>query len=104
MLQFGIKVKLQAITTTEFHVVICRIPTLDQVQWVLIAQCAARLFLCTVSTLINEMRVPSLPVTPSVIKLLLSLLLVVLPVCYSFKYSRNKPYMKTILIMVRIIQ
>ena len=36
ILEFGIKVALQVITTTEFHVLICCIPTLDLVQWVLI--------------------------------------------------------------------
>ena len=108
MLQFGTKVTLQAITTTEFHVVICRIPTRIKSSGYSLLHRAARLFLCAVSTLITEMRVPSLPVTPSVSKLLLLLLLlvvvVVFPVCYSFKYSRNEPYVKTILITVRVIQ
>ena len=40
--------------------------------------CAARLFLYAVSTLITEMRVPSLPVSPGASKLLLLLL----PDCY----------------------
>jgi len=60
----------------------------------------ARLFLCAVSTLITEMHVPSLPVSPDANKLVVSLL----PVCYSHKYSSNKAYVKMILITVRVIK
>jgi len=47
------------------------------------------------------MLVLSLPVSPGASKLLLLLLL---PVCYSHKYSSNKPHVKMFLITVKVIQ
>ena len=108
-------------------------PTLDLVQWVLIAPFCCELFLCADSTLITEMHVPSLPVSPDASKLVLWLLPVcyshkyssitemhvpslpvspdasklvvpLIPVCYSRKYSSNKAYVKIILITVRVLK
>ena len=58
-------------------------------------------FLCAVSTLITVMRVPSLSVSPGASRLVLLLLL---PVCYPYKYCNIKPHVKIILITVRMIQ
>jgi len=60
----------------------------------------ARFFLCAVSILITEMRVPSLSLSPGARKLILLLL----PVSYSHKYNRNKSHVKMVLITIRVIQ
>jgi len=67
-------VMLHAVTTTEFHVVI-----LPHTDWIKSSGhsflcCAARLFLRAFSTLITEMHVPSLPMSPGASKLVLILL------------------------------
>ena len=62
--------------------------------------CATRLFLYSGFTLITEMCVPSLPMSPGTSKLVLSLF----PVYYSHKYSSNKPHEKMFLFTVRVIQ
>jgi len=68
---------------------------LHQIQWINIDPSR-----CTFSILITEIRVPSLPVSPGASKLVLLLL----PVSYSQKYSRNKPLVKMFLIKVRVLQ
>jgi hypothetical protein len=60
---------------------ICRIPTLDQVQWVLIAQWCLKIV--SVRNFHTVLRVPSLLVSPGTSRLSLLLLLLLLPVYYS---------------------
>ena len=61
--------------------------------------CTRCSFVLQDSTLITEMSVPSFPVSPGPRKLVLSLL----PVCYSHKYSSKKPHAKTIMITVWVM-
>jgi len=68
---------------------------LHQIQWINIDPSR-----CTFSILINEIRVPSLSVSSGASKLVLLLL----PVSYSQKYSRNKPHVKMFLIKDRVLQ
>ena len=59
--------------------------------------CAARSFLCAVSTLITEMRVLSLTLSPGTSKLVL-----LLPVCCSHKCSSNKLNVKMFSFTLRV--
>ena len=91
---------LQALPTTEFHVVILPHTDSESVQWILLALFTTTLILSGFSTLITGMSVSSLPVSLGTRKLLLLLFLVY----YSHECRSNKAHVKMFSIIGRVIR
>jgi len=89
---------LQALPTTEFHVVILPHTDSESVQWILLALFTTTLILSGFSTLITGMSVSSLPVSLGTRKLLLFL------VYYSHEWRNNKAHVKMFSIITRVIR